>query len=378
MIDFNIIYEDFPKPLSKLLSSAIMDKVTSSEELYSDPSNYDVERYKDALIKKHASVFDSSAQLQAMKGTPMHFDLMPITSENKPRILKELDYMIDTKIVRSSSELSQKLKKSPDFVSPSLVVPKTNGSVRFIVDFRELNRFTSDEFCIRTDLALSGLPWLLKIIDDLLVQAPDFDTLLKRVVIVLKRCLEHGIKLSIDKLQISQDLKFAGFQVGKDGVGPDHAKLSSIKAFPSPTSISELRSFLGLANQLGSFMPDLAHATIEMRKLLKKDIAFVWLSTHEQEFKKVKDLLTSPALVKPFNPGLSTMANNRLQRMREKLIIYSFDLRWTAGKDHLIADALSRAPHFPPDIDGEVHVRRICSSNPALAVIYGAVDDEYL
>eukprot|EP00094_Tigriopus_californicus_P014516 TCALIF_14146-PA protein Name:"Protein of unknown function" AED:0.31 eAED:0.31 QI:0/-1/0/1/-1/1/1/0/110 len=108
MIDFNIIHENFPKPLPKLLSSAIIDRVTSSEELYTDRSNSDVERYKDALIKKYASVFDSSTQLQAMKGTPMHIDLMPITPESKPRIClvprdipyayrdsakKELDYV---------------------------------------------------------------------------------------------------------------------------------------------------------------------------------------------------------------------------------------------------------------------------------------------
>eukprot|EP00094_Tigriopus_californicus_P013177 TCALIF_12743-PA protein Name:"Protein of unknown function" AED:0.12 eAED:0.23 QI:0/0/0/0.8/0/0/5/0/265 len=143
------------------------------------------------------------------------------------------------------------------------------------------------------------------------------------------------------------------------------------------------RAFLGLAKQLGSFMPDLAHATVEMRKLLKNDVAFVWLCTHEQEFKMVKDLLTSPALVKPFNPALPTELltdASRLHGLGSALL----QREWmggpglSSGKDHLIADALSRAPHFPPDKDGEVHFRRICSSDPALAVIYGAVDDIYL
>ena len=35
--------------------------------------------------------------------------------------------------------------------------------------------------------------------------------------------------------------------------------------------------------------------------------------------------------------------------MREKLSGYCFDVKWIAGKNHQIADALSRAPLFEPE-----------------------------
>ena len=46
------------------------------------------------------------------------------------------------------------------------------------------------------------------------------------------------------------------------------------------------------------------------------------------------------------------MNNTRLQRIQEKLLPYTFSLKWVAGKSHHIADALSRALLFQPaDLD---------------------------
>ncbi|KAG1706172.1 Carcinine transporter [Nymphon striatum] len=52
-----------------------------------------------------------------------------------------------------------------------------------------------------------------------------------------------------------------------------------------------------------------------------------------------------------FKKPLYTIENPRLQRMREKLIGFNFDVEWRAGKNHLIADALSRAPVWPGEED---------------------------
>ena len=48
-----------------------------------------------------------------------------------------------------------------------------------------------------------------------------------------------------------------------------------------------------------------------------------------------------------FDKHLHDLPNIRLQRFREHLVDYNFSTRWCPGKEHLIADALSRAPVFP-------------------------------
>jgi len=50
-------------------------------------------------------------------------------------------------------------------------------------------------------------------------------------------------------------------------------------------------------------------------------------------------------LVGTFSKPLLELDNTRrLQRFREKIMEYNFEVTWAEGKSHLIADALSRAP----------------------------------
>ena len=74
-----------------------------------------------------------------------------------------------------------------------------------------------------------------------------------------------------------------------------------------PKNITDLQSFLGLVNQLAFFLPDFSHLTCKMRKLLSTKNASLWLDTQENEFKKLKEVLTSDLLVKTFDPKLKTL-----------------------------------------------------------------------
>ena len=63
-----------------------------------------------------------------------------------------------------------------------------------------------DEFCRWTDSALTGLPCLLKIVDDMLIQAPTMSVLRSRLHEVLLRCRQAGIKLSLSKMDYGLSL----------------------------------------------------------------------------------------------------------------------------------------------------------------------------
>ena len=166
---------------------------------------------------------------------------------------------------------------------------------------------SSDEFNIRSDKAVAEFSeWLLKIVDDMAIQGEDLKTVFRRLRKVLDACRAAGIKLSLDKLCVGRSIKFAGFVISSDGIRPNPAKLASLRNFPTPKSVTELKSFLGLANQLGQFLPDLAHATVQIRELLKKGVAFLWLPAHAEEFDRVRELLCSSDVVKPFNIDLPT------------------------------------------------------------------------
>jgi len=294
---------------------------------------------------------------------------------------------------------------------------------------------TSDCWCSRSDQAICGMPNCRKIVDDILVTAKTIPELFASIRRILENCRNIGMTISKRKFKVHCEVSFAGYLVSSEGVKPDPAKVGAIRDFPAPKDLTSLRSFLGLANQLGHFIPDLAMATAKMRELLKKGVIYMWLPEHDQEFAFVKELLTSPLLVHYFDPDLPTtlltdasklnglgyalvqhdteghlrliqagsrglnpaernyapiesemlgavwamekcrfflhgcpsfklatdhqpligtfrkeindITNRRLQRLREKVVDFTFEVEWVEGKTHSIADALSRYPIEP-------------------------------
>ncbi len=180
-----------------------------------------------------------------------------------------------------------------------------SGRYRYLRAPMGLNA-SSDEWCSRSDAAIQGLEGVLKLVDDILVLAPSLELLETRLRAVLTRCRENGITISKKKFQVGSSVKFAGYIVSSTGVEPDPDKVLAISDFPAPKDLTGLRSFLGLANQLGHFIPDLTQATEPMRQLLHKGVAFQWLPEHQEAFQMVKNLLTSPLLVHYFDPKLRT------------------------------------------------------------------------
>lgn len=165
---------------------------------------------------------------------------------------------------------------------------------------------SGDEFCERTDEAIHGLEGTQKIVDDVLIGAATPKILLDRFEQLLRRCREHQITLSIKKLKVGKAVKFAGFMVTENGISPSPDRIEALKKFPEPKDVSAVRSFLGLSQQMASFVPDLAQVTAPLRGLLKKDTAFVWLQEHQNSFEKTKEILISDLIVKPFDPNLQT------------------------------------------------------------------------
>jgi hypothetical protein len=129
---------------------------------------------------------------------------------------------------------------------------------------------SSDVFCHRTDDILSDVPDIIKVVDNFLLQAETEDELLSILPIALVACRKGNLTLSRDKIKWGQKIGFAGYIISNKGVYPNPARTLAIRQFPVPKDLSSLRGFLGLANQLGHFLPDLAHMTVNLRLLLKK------------------------------------------------------------------------------------------------------------
>ena len=89
--------------------------------------------------------------------------------------------------------------------------------------------------------------------------------LLEEVLAILET---NCITLSTSKASFLQhEAKILGFVVDKDGIMPDEAKVAAIRNCPQPRCASDLRSFLGKINFIGSFIPELQLVLSPLNKL---------------------------------------------------------------------------------------------------------------
>ena len=95
-------------------------------------------------------------------------------------------------------------------------------------------------------------------------------------------------------------MAFLGREVSKDGIQVDSKKIEAILEWPRPTTVIEVRSFLGLASYYRRFVKDFSKIVAPLTKLTQKNMKFIWTDKCEEHFQLLKDLLTSaPVLTLP-------------------------------------------------------------------------------
>ena len=167
---------------------------------------------------------------------------------------------------------------------------------------------SGDIYNQRGDAALGDIPRTCKVVDDVLAYDSDYAAHLQHVRQILKKCDERGITLNPDKCQFAEEeVEFCGFRISPAGYTADDKKVRAIKAFPKPSNITDLRSFLGLVNQLGAFSTDVARAAEPLRQLLRPRNAWLWTPAHEEAFAAVKRALLSPPVLDFFDPRRRTV-----------------------------------------------------------------------
>ena len=71
---------------------------------------------------------------------------------------------------------------------------------------------------------------------------------------------------------------------------------------PTPSSVTELKSYIGFLSYYGKFLPNLSSMLYPLYQLLQKDQGWIWGKKQEEAFKKSKQLLTSAKLLAHFDP----------------------------------------------------------------------------
>ena len=146
---------------------------------------------------------------------------------------------------------------------------------------------------------------VLSISDDTVIvgfeeDGSDHDKALKEL---LERARSKNCKFNPDKLVVrAQEILFFGHIITKDGVKPDPKKIEAIVQMKPPKDEKQLASFLGLANYLNKFLPQLAMLTKPLRDLLSTKTQFIWTEQEQIAFNSVKEEIGKATVLKYFDP----------------------------------------------------------------------------
>jgi hypothetical protein len=119
--------------------------------------------------------------------------------------------------------------------------------------------------------------------------------------VVLHRLREHRLYAKLSKCDFwLKEIKFLGHTISQVGIAVDLDKVQEVMNWKPPTTVRQIRSFLGLAGYYRRFIPDFSRIAKPITELLKKEAKFVWGQKCEDAFHTLRQhLTTTPVLAQP-------------------------------------------------------------------------------
>ena len=138
--------------------------------------------------------------------------------------------------------------------------------------------------------------------DDTLVHGRTQEEHDERLFKILQRIQDANLTLNLEKCQFSKSsIEFLGQVIDGSGIRPDPEKIAAIVDMPTPTNVGDIRRFLGVVNQMGKFVSNLAEKSQPLRELLVKDNQWVWNNPQRRAFEQIKQALTSSPILALFD-----------------------------------------------------------------------------
>ena len=147
---------------------------------------------------------------------------------------------------------------------------------------------SGDGYNRRYDEIISDFKRKERCVDDTVYYDNNLEEHWWRTIDFLSRVGASGIVLNPEKFQFCQRaVNFAGFRVSEENIEPLPRYIDAIRSFPTPTNITDVKSWFGLVNQLSNYA-QLRDVMAPFRPLLSPRTKFVWSKKLEDAFSRSK------------------------------------------------------------------------------------------
>lgn len=138
-------------------------------------------------------------------------------------------------------------------------------------------------------------------LDDLVIVSEDFESHIGVLIRIASEFRKANLTLNITKSKFCvTKVNFLGYVIGYGGITTDPEKISSIRNWPVPKNLKQVRGFLGLAGWYRRFIDNFSTVVFPITEVVSTKKKFCWTPEAQEAFEKIKTLLTTaPVLVNP-------------------------------------------------------------------------------
>jgi hypothetical protein len=207
--------------------------------------------------------------------------LNAVTIKNKyplPRIDVLFDQLVGAKVfskIDLCSDYHQIKIRASDI--PKMAFSTRYGLNEFLVmSFRLTNGPTYFMYLMNFVFMPELDKFVVVFIDDILVYSKNEEEHARHLHVVLQRLREHHLYAKLSKCDFwLKEIKFLGHTISQAGIVVDPDKVQEVMNWKPPTTVRQIRSFLGFAGFYRRFIPDFSRIVKPITELLKKEAKFV-------------------------------------------------------------------------------------------------------
>ena len=151
------------------------------------------------------------------------------------------------------------------------------------------------------DLAYS---YVVVYLDDVLIIADSIDQALERLDIVLSTLVNAGFSFNFSKCSfLKTSILYLGYVIQNGEVRPNPGKVYALSSLPAPTTVTQLRQFIGLASYFRKFIPKFSQLLKPLYALTSGSKNITWADRHEKIRQEVISVLTDAPVLMLFDPN---------------------------------------------------------------------------
>jgi len=148
---------------------------------------------------------------------------------------------------------------------------------------------------------LIGGSIIIVYMDDMFIFESKLPPLIENTKTVLQRLRDNDLYLKPSKCKFHKTkIEYLGLVIEEGKISMDTTKLKGIRDWPIPTTVKQVRGFLGFGNFYRCFIRGFCDLAQPMNGLLRKDRKFEWTDKCQKSFETLKQRFTEePVLAMP-------------------------------------------------------------------------------